>query len=120
MATIYSAPKEIKVPEFNWKDLEQYRKDQEQYLTEMKTFIKTKLSHLEKVEANKEFVGESILIPHADGHAHYMVVSVKPPIMVHIPLGDCWDSPHAGLYTSKAIKDSINSRRKMDQLFKKK
>lgn len=120
MAKIYSAPTEVKVPSFNWKDLEQYRKDELQYLTDMKTFIKTKLSHLEKVEANKQFVGESINIPHADGYAQYMVVSVSPPIMVHVPLGDCWDSPHAGLYTSKAMKDAILSKRKIDQLFKKK
>ncbi len=111
MATIYNSPEEIKVPEFNWQDLEAYRKSEEKFLENLKAFLKRR---------NKgKNVGEIIKFPAADGYALYMVASMRPAELVHIPLGDAWHFQYAHLLTAKEIQDKIDQEKAMEELFAK-
>jgi len=47
----------------------------------------------------------------ADGFAFYMVLSMRPLELMHIPLGDAYQFPYANRLTAKDIESKINSRR---------
>ena len=109
MAKVYSAPTEIKVPELDFRNVAQYRKDCEQYKADLKEYL---------LKRNKgEYVGETIQFPVADGYAEYMVASLKPVQLVHIPLWDGWDFEYAHRLTAKDIKEKIDNQKKLAKLF---
>lgn len=72
-----------------------------------------------KTLSNDPYAGESLYIPYADGSAHYMVMSLKPVELVHIPLGDAWDAPYVHRMTAKDIKGEIDRKKKIQALFRK-
>lgn len=105
MATIYASPEHIKY-EFNsatWKE------DEEKYTKELRAFCKE--------NGSGSYAGEIVKIPHADGHAQYMVVSLKPAEMIHMPVMDAWDSPYAKLMNAKSIKEHVDAEKAMAKLF---
>lgn len=114
MAKIYAAPKEIQVPSFNFRDREAWRKSEAEYIEKLKEFCK------KHSKDKSEYVGEVISFPHADGKAFYMVFSLKPVNLIHIPIGDAWQSPYADLLTKKRVIEMIEADRKLAELFKKK
>ena len=103
MATIYATP--IKY-EFNWKTWEE---DEKKYIDELRAFCKK--------HGNGSYAGEIVKIPHADSHAQYMVLSLKPAKMIHMPVMDAWDSPYAELMNAKAIKQHVDADKRMQELF---
>jgi hypothetical protein len=109
MAKIYASPLEVKIPEFNWKDIEQYNKDCETYMENLKAFLR-------KRNSGKN-VGEIIQFPVADGYAQYMVASMKPVELVHIPLWDAWDFQFVHLITAKEIQGQIDGQKALKKLF---
>ena len=114
MASIYSAPKEIQLPAFNFRDIEAWRKSEAEYIEKVKEFCK------KHSKDKSEYVGEMISFPHADGKAFYMVFSLKPLRLVHIPIGDAWESPYADLLNKQRVIEMIEADRKMAQLFNRK
>jgi len=91
MATIYSAPKSIAIPSFNYigKNFRKnYEKAEEKYLADLKKYI------LDSGYSGKN-VGEVVRFPAADGYAQYMVVSMTPLRLMHLELIDGWHYPHA-------------------------
>lgn len=111
MAKIYSAPKEIKEPTFNFRDIEAWRKDEKRYIKELRAWCKK--------HGSGSYRGEIVRIPHADSYAEYMVFSLKPATLIHMPLGDAWDSPYAELMNAKSIKEHVDRDRKLlSALFK--
>jgi hypothetical protein len=109
MAKIYASPLEVKVPEFNWEDIEQYKKDCETYMENLKAFLR-------KRNSGKN-VGEIIQFPVADGYAQYMVASMKPVELVHIPLWDAWDFQYVHLMKAKEIQEQIDGQIALKKLF---
>ena len=109
MAKIYASPLEVKVPEFNWEDIEQYNKDCETYKENLKAFLLKR--------KNGKNVGEIIQFPVADGYAQYMVASLKPVELVHIPLWDAWDFQYVHLITAKEIQEQIAGQKALKKLF---
>lgn len=109
-ATIYSAPKEILQPtlaihkyegETFKEKLNSLRKAEEKYISDVKNWI-TKAGYTEKNS------GEIIQFQVADGYAQYMVISMKPLRLVHLPLGDAWDFQYANRLTAKDVQDKID------------
>ncbi len=97
MAKIYNLPGEFtnKVPEFDFKDTVKQRDEKEEkFLAELKAW-------LNKQGYNEEHTGEEIEFPVADGHARYMVASVKPVMLIHLPLNDAWSFQYAANLTKK-------------------
>jgi hypothetical protein len=56
----------------------------------------------------------------ADGYAQYMVASLSPVELIHLPLWDAWQFDYAGRLTKKDIIEKINQRKAMEKLFSKK
>lgn len=99
MAKIYSAPDSIPVPEFSFSKIDSWKQMEEEYLKKLKEYCLTNSK-----DPSKLYVGEEVSIPMADGYARYMVLSLSPKVeLVHIALGDAWDSDMADLLTKKRI-----------------
>jgi hypothetical protein len=116
MATIFRAPDTIKVPSLSnfivngRYDNEANNKADKQFLAELKAFV------LKRKKGKN--VGELIQFPHADGYAQYMVASMRPLELVHIPLGDAWDYPYIERLTATDIQNKINQSKALSELFK--
>ena len=112
MAKIFNPPSEIKVPEIGH-DFKKYEKECEEFATKLKEF-------LIKRNPNGELVGEIIRFPVADSYAEYMVASLKPVALVHMPLMDAWDFEYANRLTAKDIKDKVAQQKALEKLFSRK
>ncbi len=110
-AKIYETPDEVKVPEFNWENIPQYKKDCETFEKELKAFLLKR--------KNSKYVGETIQFPAADGYAVYMVASMKPLELVHIPLWDGYSFEYAHRLTAKDVQDKIEGMKRLEKLFPK-
>lgn len=98
MGKIYGIPEEIKTPECfseNWK------KDEELFIAELRKFL-TDNGH------TGTNAGTIVSFPYADGQARYMIISMKPMQMFHLPLGDAWDYPYVDRLTAKDIQERLN------------
>jgi hypothetical protein len=113
MATIFNTPDGVKVPELDFRNIEQYEKDCETFKVELKAW-------LNKNGFNGKNVGEIIQFPVADGYAQYMVASMKPVKLVHLPLWDAWHFEYAHLMTAKEIQAKIDGQNSLKKLFDKK
>jgi hypothetical protein len=112
MATIFNSPNQVKVPELDFKNFGQYQKDCVKYKEDLKAW-------LNKNGYNGKNVGEIIQFPVADGYAEYMVASMKPVKLVHLPLMDAWHFQYAHLMTAKEIQTKIDGQNRLMELFKK-
>jgi hypothetical protein len=112
MVTIYRPPSNVKVPTFSFQNIKQYNIDCDKFYNELKT-------ELLKRKKGKH-VGEVIRFPVADGHAEYMVASLRPLELVHIPLGDAYEFAYIYLFTAKEVSAQITRQKAMDKLFSRK
>lgn len=109
MGKIYSPPSSVKVPEFNWKSVGTYKNECEKFVNALKEFcIKRK---------NAEHIGEVISFPVADGVAQYMVASLSPVELIHLPLWDAYQFDYANRLTKIDIIEKINQKKALDELF---
>ena len=112
MADVFNVPKEIKEPDYNFSNYthKNAEKEEKRYLDEIRNFL--------KVNGKKgKNVGEVINIPMADSGAQYMVASMRPLQLVHLRLGDCWDSEFASLLTATKVNEMIARDKAMEKLF---
>ena len=111
-AIIYSPPKELKEPEFSFEnfDYKEHQKKSQKYLDDLKAIL-VKSGYTDKL------CGETIRFPVADGYAVYMIASMKPLKLIHIPLDDAWDFPQAHLLTATEVKKMIEQDKAMKKLF---
>ena len=114
MAKIFSPPKNLPVPQFDMNaPHDQWMKDDAEWTEKLRQFC------LANGDSSPE-VGEVISFPWADGHASYMVLSMKPVKLVHMPLGDAWQYPDADLQTAKRIREHVRRSKGLAALFAKK
>jgi hypothetical protein len=111
MTKIYNSPREVKIPKFNWENVSQYEKDCETYYKELKEFLLKR--------KNGKNVGETIQFPVADNYAVYMVASMKPLELVHIPLWDGYSFEYVNRLTAKDVQDKIDQQKALTKLFSK-
>lgn len=112
-AKIYSAFKELTVPTFsfgNGASVEDYNKANDQYIQDMKAML---IEHGYKGKNS----GEVIKFPVADGHALYMVISMRPLELMHIPIVDAWDFQYAHLLTAKEVNTQIEAEKSLAKFF---
>lgn len=110
MGTVYNPPKEIgDPPKFK---METWRKDESTWLKKLKKWVTSR--------HKGEYAGEILRIPYADGYAEYMVMSLKPVKLIHIPLGDAWQFPYAERLQSNDIKAAIDTEKAMNAVFAEK
>jgi len=113
MATIYSSPTEIALPIINWEDMEIdiYQKEVDRYYSELKAFC------LKRKKGKN--VGTIVKFQIADGYAEYMVSSMRPLELIHLPIGDEYQFPYIQNLTAKDIQQRIDQQIKLDSIFKK-
>lgn len=111
MATIYSPPSQIPVPELDFANFDNYEKECEEYKNKLREYLL-------RVKKGKN-IGEIIRFPVADGYAEYMVASMKPAELIHLPLGDAWQFQYAHLLGTKEIQDEIDRRKALEKIFQK-
>lgn len=109
MGKIYSPPASIKVPELNWEDINAYEEANKKFVDDLRAFCKSRNSG--------EHIGEVIKFPVADGYAEYMVASLSPVELIHLPLWDAWEFDYASRLTKKDIIDKIKQNKAMEKLF---
>jgi len=112
MATIFSAPKSIPIPELDFQDFDGYLKKCEQFKADLKALVQ---SH-----DKGKHVGEIISFPVADGNAEYMVVNMKPLRLVHIPLMDAYEFQYVNRLTAKDVVEKIEQQKALEALFSRK
>lgn len=110
MAKQYQAP--IDAPEFN---VETYEADEEKYIADLRKWL-TDNGYTGK------YVGETVQFPYADGYAVYMIASLKPATLVHVPIGDAWHLPAAHIrgLTAKELKAQVDNTKALQAVFGKK
>jgi len=109
MAKIYSAPKEITIPELDFRDMKKYKEECEKFTQDLKEFC------LKRKKGKN--IGEIVYFPVADGNASYMVASMKPLELIHIPLGDSYDFQFIHLLTAKEIQQNIDLNKAISKIF---
>jgi hypothetical protein len=110
MAKVFILPDGFEAPEFNWEDIEQYKKDCAEHTQRIKQWC---------VERNPNQVNVGVIIkfPVADGYAEYMVAATKPVQLIHLPYWDAWQSETAELMTANAIQQKVDQQVAMEKLF---
>jgi hypothetical protein len=111
MADIYSAPKEVKLPILDWNKVQDYTRDCDRY-------IKDLTQHIKDMGYKGKNVGEIVKFAVADGYAEYMILSMRPLKLIHIPLGDAYEFPYAHLMTASEINKKLDTQKMLEQLFK--
>jgi hypothetical protein len=113
---IYSAPDTIIMPSFSEFlksgrfDNEGHKKAEEKYLADLKAFcLKRKKG---------KYIGETISFPVADGKAVYMVLSLRPAELMHVPIGDAWEYRHIHLLQKEDIIEEIEKAKRFEEIWK--
>jgi hypothetical protein len=110
MATIYSIPDSVKAPKLDFNDIDAWQEDEKRFINEMVAFVKD--YHPE----GGEHVGKTIKFPAADSYAVYMVASMKPLQLVHLPVGDAWQYPMAHRLKRKDVELMIQQQESLDKM----
>ena len=112
-ATIYSAPKSIKKPDYDWsKGRDNWRKEEQRYIDQIK-------AHNKSIGYNGKNMGEIIKFQVADGYAEYMVLQMRPLSLIHLDIMDGYQFQYAHLMTAKEVNDQLKRQRAMDEIFRK-
>ena len=83
MGKIFSPPKEIGNPPKFFLNYKDYEKAAEEWQNKLKAWCSS--------NSNDEYAGEVVYESVADGRAFYMVFSLRPVELIHIPLFDAWE-----------------------------
>lgn len=109
-AKIYKAPDTIKKPTYNFGDgYKVMQAEEKRYEEEVRAWCRK--------EGGGKLSGEIISFPHADGYALYMVFALRPLELIHLEIGDEWQSQFAELMTAKKVKEMVESKKAMEKLF---
>ena len=111
MAEVYEVSTEVPAPALTI-NMDEYNASIKKYVEDMKAYIKG-LGYAEPE------TGKVIRFHVADGHAEYMVISVKNPMLVHMEVGDAWSFQYAHLLTAKEILQSIKQEEALASIFAK-
>lgn len=109
MARVYSAPKELKSPKLNVKNIKKYQEDTEKYLQSIKDWCKK--------HGSGKYKGEEVNFPVADGHATYVVFSDTPLELIHCDIYDGYDYPYIERLKKKDIIDRIKMDKELASIF---
>ena len=114
-AKIYSVPKEIEVPKMNFANF-----NLKDYNESIDKFVENLTNHVKKLGYVGKHVGEIIHFPVADGRAEYMVLNLKPLMLIHLPIGDAWHYEYIERLTAADVTKKIEQQKALDEMFDKK
>lgn len=114
---IYAPPSKIKVPNSSDYMLSSGF-DNKAYLKAEKEYIEAIRKLCEENYSGK-YVGKIARFPVADGYAEYMIASLRPLKVIHLPIGDAYRYPYAERLHSKDFKATVDSQEAMERIFSK-
>lgn len=109
---VFSAPKEVgDKPEFSafGHDFTKYTAATEKWIKAVKDFCKK--------HGSSECKGEEIHFPVADGSARYVVFSLRPIKLIHLPVYDGWQFQYAHRLTAADIRQQVKSNKSLKAMF---
>lgn len=108
--TVYSPPEEMKAPEFDLTiPFDEQHKREQKWLSRFKEWC---------IKNGKgPYKGKLITECVADGKAMYMVLSLRPCILIHLPLGDAYQSRWAHRWTASDVKQMVEREEALNELF---
>lgn len=110
MAQIYSPPEELQAPELNIKlSWEESDQQAQEWLEQLRQFCKD--------NGAGKYAGKIVRDQVADGYAKYMVFSLRPLILIHIPLGDAWHSQWSHRWTASDVREMADREEAMVSMF---
>lgn len=112
MSKIFSPPSEVTLPKLDFNNIPQYKKDCEKFENDLREWLK------QSGYAGDE-VGEVLYFNVADGKAAYMVASIKPLELIHLPLWDGYSFPYIENLTVKDVREKIKNQKAIKKLFNK-
>jgi len=99
---VYSVPEEVgKKPEY-WDcggDFKKHNAATEAWIETVKDFAKK--------NGQGELKGEEIRFQVADGYARYVVLSLRPVRLIHLPVCDAYQFPYAHRLTAADIREEV-------------
>jgi len=110
-AEIYNAPEEVKQPTIDWSNY-----DHEKYQAACDKYLQALKAKLQEMGFRGKNVGEVVKFPIADGYAMYMVISMRPLRLMHIPLGDSYHYPNVDLMTAQRIQEVIDAQKALEEM----
>jgi len=116
MAKIYSIPEEFEatIPQFETSTtLDDRVKREKEWLNELRGWIHANVS-------NGKYSGEIVRDGVADGYAQYMIISLRPLELMHLPLVDGYQSRWAHRWTAADVKRMVEREKSLRELFSKK
>ncbi len=120
-AKVYAPPESVPAPsmdDYYVNDrfsIEAMREADEGYLARLRAW-------LAEHGYRSPLAGGVVRWPFADGHAQYMVMSLRPLALIHLPLGDAWRMDvifERGL-TAADIRQQVERQRRLAEIFKRK
>ena len=117
MGKIYAPPKEIE-PAPRLRDFMIDGRFDSKKMDEAEEEWTDKLRDWCKKDSSDKYVGEIIRQGVADGCAQYMILSLRPLVLLHLPLGDGYQFQWAHRWTVSDIKMMIDQEKKMQSSFK--
>lgn len=109
MAKILNAPKTIgEVPRYN-RDITNLFKQEADWQEKLRQHVVAEAKAAGTFDAH---LGEVIQFQVADNYARYMVASMKPLALVHLPFGDGYTFQFANRLTAKDVRDKVEEARR--------
>lgn len=110
MAKIYSPPEGFDPPQWDPKlSHKENDKAEDEYMEKLKAWAKK--------HGKGKTAGEMIYFPVADGKAVYMVFSLKPVTLIHVPVGDAWHFQYAHRLTASDVRKEIEGAKTLRGIF---
>lgn len=106
-AKVYQAPQEVSLPKNSFDNVAEWQENEKKYIEQLK-------EHLTKMNYVGKNVGEILRFPAADGYAQYMVISMRPLMLIHLELGDAWTFQYAHLLTAKEVQQKIDAEKRLN------
>lgn len=112
MAKICNPPLEVGIrPQIKQPfNMVEYMKDEREYVRKVQEYA--------KASGNCAEAGEVIKFQVADGYAQYVVLTIKPVTLIHLPIGDAWHLQYANRLTAKDVRVEVARAKKFREIFK--
>jgi hypothetical protein len=111
MAKVYGPPRELPVPEMDFEhfDWKAWQRTEAEYIGKLRQYCTE--------HGSGDCKGETITFPVADGHAIYMVYSLSPAVLIHIPLGDAWQYRGIEHFSARGLRQEVQRQREWSKLW---
>lgn len=111
MVTVYSPPRDIEQPKLDFSSFDDYQKQSVEYIEKLKQW-------LYNTGRRGGYTGTVIQFPVADGYAQYMIVSIKPARVIHLPLLDAYAWPYIERMDGAFLREEAEKSKNLKELFK--